>query len=109
MIWVPSGLQIRSFRFRTFFTAGFLRLRLPVLVSVLIALNGVLFLVSIISIYREGGILKRLRATPIRPPTILTAHVLVKLALTALTTALTVLTGKRFYPDHTSFPLFGSS
>ena len=63
--------------------AGFLRVGLPVFVAVLIALSGVLSLVTIISIYREGGILKRLRATPLRPQTILTAHVLVKLALTA--------------------------
>ena len=72
--------------------AGFSRVGLPVFVSVLIALSGVLSLVTIISIYREGGILKRLRATPLRPHTILTAHVLVKLTLTALTMALTTLT-----------------
>ena len=48
---------------------------LPVLVSLLIAISAVLSLVTIISIYREGGILKRLRATPLRPQTILTAHV----------------------------------
>ncbi len=88
-------------------TAGFLRVGLPVFVSVLIALSGVLSLVTIISIYREGGILKRLRATPLRPQTILTAHVLVKLALTALTMALTVLAGKRYYPVHTTFPVLG--
>ena len=88
-------------------TAGFLRIGLPVFVSVLIALSGVLSLVTIISIYREGGILKRLRATPLRPQTILTAHVLVKLTLTALTMALTVLAGKRYYPVHTHFPVFG--
>jgi len=87
--------------------AGFLRVGLPVFVSVLIALSGVLSLVTIISIYREGGILKRLRATPLRPQTILTAHVLVKLALTALTMALMVLAGKRYYPVHTTFPVFG--
>ena len=40
-----------------------------------------LSLVTIIAIYREGGILKRLRATPLRPHTILMAHVLVKLLL----------------------------
>jgi ABC-2 type transport system permease protein len=85
---------------------GFLRVGLPVLVSVLIALSGVLSLVTIISIYREGGILKRLRATPLRPQTILTAHVLVKLALTALTMILMVLAGKRYYPVHTQFPVF---
>jgi ABC-2 type transport system permease protein len=87
--------------------AGFLRVGLPVFVSVLIALSGVLSLVTIISIYREGGILKRLRATPLRPQTILTAHVLVKLTLTALTVALTVLAGKRYDPVHTHFPVFG--
>ena len=86
-------------------TAGFLRVGLPVFVSVLIALSGVLSLVTIISIYREGGILKRLRATPLRPQTILTAHVLVKLTLTALTMALTVLAGKRYFPVHTQFPV----
>ncbi len=48
---------------------------LPVLASLLIAISAVLSLVTIISIYREGGILKRLRATPLRPQTILTAHV----------------------------------
>ena len=43
----------------------------PVLVALLIAISAVLSLVTIISIYREGGILKRLRATPLRPQTIL--------------------------------------
>ena len=75
--------------------------------SVLIALSGVLSLVTIISIYREGGILKRLRATPLRPQTILTAHVLVKLALTAVTMALMVLAGKRYYPVNVNVPVFG--
>jgi ABC-2 type transport system permease protein len=70
----------------------------PVFAAILIALNAVLSLVSIIAIYREGGILKRLRATPLRPATILTAHVLVKLILTAVTLTLTILAGKRYYP-----------
>jgi ABC-2 type transport system permease protein len=39
-------------------------------------------------------------ATPTRPQTILAAHVLVKLALTALTMAPMVLAGKRYYPIH---------
>jgi ABC-2 type transport system permease protein len=87
--------------------SGFVRVGLPVLASVLIALSGVLSLVTIISIYREGGILKRLRATPLRPQTILTAHVLVKLLLTAVTMALMVLAGKRYYPINLSVPVFG--
>jgi ABC-2 type transport system permease protein len=66
----------------------------------------VLSLITIISIYREGGILKRLRATPLRPQTILTAHVIVKLLLTAITLALMVLAGKRLYPIGSHVPLF---
>lgn len=88
-------------------TAGFLRVGVPVLIAVLIALSGVLSLVTVIAIYREGGILKRLRATPLRPQTILTAHVLVKLALTTLTMALMVVAGKRYYPVVTHFPVIG--
>jgi len=82
----------------SFAATGFIRVGLPVLASVLIAVSSVLSLVTIISIYREGGILKRLRATPLRPQTILTAHVIVKLMLTAATLGLMVLAGKRYYP-----------
>jgi hypothetical protein len=44
-----------------------LRADVPVLAALLISVSAVLSLVTIISIYREGGILKRLRATPLRP------------------------------------------
>lgn len=49
--------------------------------------------------------MKRVHATPLRPHTILLAHVLVKLVLTALTMALMVLAGRRFYPVGTGVPL----
>jgi len=88
-------------------TSSFLLVNVPVLAAVLITLSTVVSLVTIISIYREGGILKRLRATPLRPPTILTAHVLVKLLLTAFTLLLTVLAGKRYYPVGVHIPVFG--
>jgi len=84
---------------------SFLRVGVPVLGSILITLSAVLSLVTIISIYREGGILKRLRATPLRPQTILTAHVIVKLLLTAVTLFLMVLAGKRYYPIGIHAPL----
>ena len=64
-----------------------------------------LSLVAIIAIYREGGILKRLRATPLRPYTILTAHVLVKLLFTAVTLAALVLAGRRVYPAESGVPI----
>src|SRR5947199_10174258 len=75
---------------------GFAGADVPVFASILITLSAVLSLVTIIAIYREGGILKRLRATPLRPHTILTAHVLVKLLLTATTMLLMVLVGRRY-------------
>jgi ABC-2 type transport system permease protein len=77
---------------------------IPTLVSMLIAISAVLSMVTIISIYREGGILKRLRATPLRPWTILTAHVLVKLLLTALSMTAMVLAGRRYFAIGPSVP-----
>src|SRR6185312_7841051 len=77
----------------------------PTLVSLLITISAVLSLVTIISIYREGGILKRLRATPLRPWTILSAHVIVKLLLTALTMTAMVLAGRRYFSIGPSVPV----
>ena len=84
---------------------------LPILVSILVALSAVLSLVTIVSIYREGGILKRLRATPLRPHTILTAHVIVKLVFTAVTLIAMLIAGKRYYPTGVDAPFlsFGAA
>ena len=90
----------------TFSSSSMFQVDVPVFAAILIALNAVLSLVAIIAIYREGGILKRLRATPLRSSTILSAHVLVKLILTAATLALTFAAGKRYYPAGTDAPLF---
>ncbi|MDB4914456.1 MAG: type transporter [Gemmatimonadetes bacterium] len=76
-----------------------------VFVSMLIAISAVQSLVTIVSIYREGGILKRLRATPLRPATILSAHVLAKLLLTALTMIAMILAGKRYFTLGAGVPL----
>src|SRR3989440_13010063 len=85
---------------------AFASVDLPVFTSILISLSAVLSFITIIAIYREGGILKRLRATPLRPHTILAAHVIVKLILTAATLAVMVLAGKRYYPVDVHAPLF---
>ena len=88
-----------------FTSSSAFKIDVPVFAAILIALNAVLSLVAIIAIYREGGILKRLRATPLRATTILTSHVIVKLLLTAATLALTILAGKRYYPIGADVPL----
>lgn len=84
---------------------GFLGVALPVFAVILIAISAVLSLITIIAIYREGGILKRLRATPLRPQAILSAHVLVKLLLSASSLALLAIAGKRYYPVNLEVPL----
>jgi ABC-2 type transport system permease protein len=86
--------------------SGVTKASIPVLVALLIAISAVLSLVTIISIYREGGILKRLRATPLRPQTILTAHVIVKLLLSAATLALMLMAGRHYIPAGTHVPWF---
>jgi ABC-2 type transport system permease protein len=107
LVFVVMGRAIgRPMASPSTFINGFIRTGLPVFASILIAISAVLSLVTIVAIYREGGILKRLRATPLRPHTILTAHVLVKLAFTALTLALMLLAGKRYYPAPIDAPVF---
>jgi len=69
-----------------------------ILAALFIALGSVQSLVAIIAIYREGGILKRLRATLLSPVTILSAQVGVKLAFALLSLVLLVLAGKRVFP-----------
>jgi ABC-2 type transport system permease protein len=69
-----------------------------ILAAVLIAISAVQSLVAIISIYREGGILKRLRATPLSPVTIMGAQVAVKLVFTVISLALLMVAGRRMFP-----------
>jgi ABC-2 type transport system permease protein len=71
----------------------------PALSSMMLALGAVTSLVAIVSIYREGGILKRLRATPLQPLTILTAHVVVKLLFTFVSVMAMALMGRRYFPS----------
>jgi ABC-2 type transport system permease protein len=77
---------------------------LPIFASILIVLGAVMSLVAVVAIYREGGILKRLRATPLRPYTILLAHVAVKLGFALLTLVFMVLAGRRYYPIGADVP-----
>jgi ABC-2 type transport system permease protein len=83
---------------------GLVGVDLAVFAALLISISAVLSLVTIVAIYRESGILKRLRATPLRPLTILTAHVLVKLLFTAVTVTLMTFLGKRYLPVDIPIP-----
>ncbi len=69
-----------------------------ILAALVIAVSAVLSLIAIMAIYREGGILKRLRATPLSPVTILGAHVAIKLAFTVVTLGFMVFAGRQLLP-----------
>ena len=86
-------------------SADQVRVIMPVFFAILIALSAVVSLVTIIAVYREGGILKRLRATPLRPWTILSAHVLVKLFFTAVTLVAMMAAGRRYFPTAMPVPI----
>jgi ABC-2 type transport system permease protein len=75
--------------------------------ALLLSVSAVTSLVAIMSIYREGGILKRLRATPLSPLTILSAHVFVKLGFTLVGLTVLVLAGRRMLPDRMDGDLIG--
>ena len=77
-----------------------------ILAAILIALSAVQSLTAIISIYREGGILKRLRATPLSPVTIMGAQVIVKLVFTVISLTLLMLAGRRLFPGVMSVNVF---
>jgi ABC-2 type transport system permease protein len=94
---LPAGASAR--------VPAFVSTDLPVFASLLIAISAVTSLIAIVAIYREGGILKRLRATPIRPHTILVAHVLAKLVFTIATLLLMLLAGRRYFPAGADVPL----
>ena len=79
--------------------ASRLPFNITILTALLITLGAVQSLVAIMAIYREGGILKRLRATPLSPVTILGSHVLVKLLLTLVGLVLMILAGRRVMPS----------
>ena len=103
LVFIVIGRALGSRTNRAGGASNLLGQELPIFAAMFIAIGAVLSLVAIISIYREGGILKRLRATPLRPLTILGAHVFVKLVFTVLTLILFMLAGRRFYPVDLDF------
>jgi ABC-2 type transport system permease protein len=84
---------------------AFIGVDLPILIAILISVGAVMSLATIIAIYREGGILKRLRATPMRPHTILSAHVIVKLGFALITLLALIAAGKRVFPAQLNGPV----
>jgi ABC-2 type transport system permease protein len=76
---------------------GSVDVSVPAYTAMIIATSGLLSLAITMASYREQGILRRLKATPLRPQAILGAQVIVIFLMTALGMALLVIAGKVVY------------
>lgn len=76
---------------------GFVDVSVPAYMAMIIGTVGLLSIAINISSYRESGVLRRYRATPLRPYVILVATVLVNFAMTFLGTGLLVVTATLVY------------
>lgn len=76
---------------------GTVDISVPAYTAMIIGTTGLVGLTITVSSYREKGVLRRLRTTPISPLTILAAQVLVLLLMTTLGMLLLVAAGKLVY------------
>jgi ABC-2 type transport system permease protein len=74
---------------------------IPGLTAVIICITGLMAITMTMSTYRENGILRRLRTTPVSPLVILVAQVIVVFTMTALGMLLLVTAGTLVY--HVNF------
>jgi len=82
----------------TFFGGfGSVDVSVPAYTAMIIATTGLLSITIQIASYREFGILRRLRATPLRPQAVLSAQVMVIFAMTILSMTMLIIAGKIFY------------
>lgn len=76
---------------------GTVDVSVPAYTAMIIGTTGIMGLSITMSAYREKGILRRLRATPLRPQTILIAQVVVIFMMTAAGMILLILAGRLVY------------
>jgi ABC-2 type transport system permease protein len=70
---------------------------IPNLTAMIISMMGLTFITVTMATYREKGILRRLRTTPVSPLVLLVAQLVVVFAMTCLGMLLLVAAGKIFY------------
>ncbi|MCG3121059.1 MAG: hypothetical protein ALAOOOJD_03999 [bacterium] len=76
---------------------GSVDVSVPAYTAMIIGSSGLIGLTVAMSMYRERGILRRLRATPLHPLTILSANVIVNFLMTALGMLFLIFVGKMVY------------
>ena len=76
---------------------GTVDISVPAYTAMIIATSGLMSLTITMAAYRENGVLRRLRTTPVSPLAVLTAQVIVVLAMTSLGMVLLIVAGKLVY------------
>jgi ABC-2 type transport system permease protein len=76
---------------------GTIDISIPSYTAMIIGTTGLMSITITMSTYREKGILRRLRTTPVSPLVILTAQIVVVFAMTALGMLLLIVAGKLVY------------
>jgi len=76
---------------------GTVDVSVPAYTAMIIATTGLMGLVITMATYREKGVLRRLRTTPVHPLTILCAQVIVFFLMTLLGMVLLIIAGKLVY------------
>lgn len=76
---------------------GAVDLSVPGYIGMIVGTIGMLGLPITLANYREQGILRRLRATPLKPNTILWSQVAVNVIMTVVGVVLLVIAGRQFY------------
>ena len=76
---------------------GTIDVSIPAYTAMIIAISGLMAITITMAAYRENGVLRRLRTTPISPLIILAAQVVVVFAMTGLGMLLLVIAGRLVY------------
>ena len=76
---------------------GTVDISVPAYTAMIIATTGLVGLTITMAAYRENGVLRRLRTTPINPLVVLVAQVIVLFAMTLLGMILLIIAGKLVY------------
>jgi len=76
---------------------GTIDISVPAYTAMIIATSGLLSVTITMAAYRENGVLRRLRTTPVSPLVVLSAQVIVIFAMTSLGMLLLIFAGKLVY------------
>ena len=76
---------------------GTIDISVPAYTAMIIATTGLLSLTITVASYRENGVLRRLRTTPVSPLAVLTAQVIVLFLMTTFGMLLLIIAGKLVY------------